>query len=108
MHAKKLTCDAMYILKCATSDAVLAKLSYPENITSEQLMKFTALLKFKQDKSIRIALHLDVLKLYGNDMENVILPVLLVYGHVSHFDLEFLQYICNENNKRTVVFGVPY
>ena len=52
MHAKKLTCDAMYILKCATSDAVPAKLSDPENITSEQLMKFLALLKLKQDKSI--------------------------------------------------------
>ena len=40
----------MYILKCATLYAVLAKLSDLENITSEQLMKFPALLKFKQDK----------------------------------------------------------
>ena len=29
----------------------------------------------------------------------VILPVLLVYGHVSHFDMEFLKYICDENQK---------
>ena len=50
IHAKKITCDAMYILKCATLYAVLAKLSDLENITSEQLMKFPALLKFKQDK----------------------------------------------------------
>ena len=77
-------------------------------------VKIPCLVKFSEGGCIleniltNILMNLDVLKLYGNDMENVILPVLLVYGHVSHFDLEFLQYICNENNKRTVVFGVPY
>ena len=43
----------MYILKFATADAVLAKISDPENITSEQLRKVLALLKLKQDKAIR-------------------------------------------------------
>ena len=43
----------MYILKCAISDAVLANISDPENMTSEQLMKFLAPLKLKQDKAIR-------------------------------------------------------
>ena len=47
MHAKKITCDAMYILKCATADAVLAKISDPENITSEKLRKVIAPLKLK-------------------------------------------------------------
>ena len=34
--------------------------------------------------------------------------MLLVDGHGSRFDLDFLQYICDENNKWTVIFGVPY
>ena len=37
-------------------------------------------------------------------MENSIIPALLVDGHVSHFDIEFLEYICDENNTWTVVF----
>ena len=52
--------------------------------------------------------NLDALKLYENYRENGILPVLLVDGHGSHFDMEFLQYICDENHERTIVFGVPY
>ena len=39
--------------------------------------------------------HLDDLKLYGNDRKNGIIPVLLVDGHISRFDLGFLEiYMC--------------
>ena len=41
------------------------------------------------------------LNLYNNDRENFILPVLLVDGNGSCFDMEFLQYICDENHKWT-------
>ena len=51
--------------------------------------------------------HLDALKMYDNDQENVIIPVLLVDGYGSHFDMDFWKYICDENHKWTVVFGVP-
>ena len=37
--------------------------------------------------------HLNALKLYNNGRENNILPVMLVDGHGSHFDMKFLQYI---------------
>ena len=33
---------------------------------------------------------------------------MLVDGHVSHFYLVFLKYICDENHRWTVFFGVPY
>ena len=46
---KKLTCDAMNILKYATSDAVLANIIDLENTTSEKFMKVLARLKLKQD-----------------------------------------------------------
>ena len=46
------------------------------------------------------------LKLYFNDRQNGILPMLSVDGHSQNFDLEFLQYVCDENHKRTVIFGV--
>ena len=52
--------------------------------------------------------HSDDLKLYDNDRKNDIIPVLLVDGHSSSFDMDFLQYICDENNKRIVIFGVTY
>ena len=47
---KKLTCGAMYILKCATADDVLSKIRYPENMNSGQLRKVLALLKPKEIK----------------------------------------------------------
>ena len=50
MHAKKLTSDAMYINKYATADDVLAKISDPENITSEESRKVLAPLRRQKDK----------------------------------------------------------
>ena len=52
--------------------------------------------------------HLDALKLYNNDRENYILPLLLVLGHSSCFGLDFLLYICDKDQKWTLVLGVPY
>ena len=49
---------------------------------------------------------LDALKFYFNDRQNDILPMLLVVGYSSNFDLGVLQYVCDENHKRTVIFGV--
>ena len=40
----------MHIQRCVTADAVLDKISNPDNITSEQLRKVLASLKLKQDK----------------------------------------------------------
>ena len=51
--------------------------------------------------------HLYNLKLYDSDRENFIYNALLVDGHASHFDLGFLKYICDENHKWNIVFGVP-
>ena len=67
MNAKELTCDAIYILKCATSDDVLAKLSDPENMTYEQLIKFLALLNsnnIKQYEEQRIICQLFIFSGY--------------------------------------------
>ena len=36
----------------------------------------------------------------------MIITELLVDGHVSRFDLGFLKYICDEDYKYTIVFGV--
>ena len=49
---------------------------------------------------------LDDLKLYENNRGNGIIPGLLVDGHASHFGMVFFKYICDENNKWTVVFGI--
>ena len=46
--------------------------------------------------------HLDYLKLYGNNTKNSVIPDMLVNGHVIRFDLGFLKYICDENQKWTV------
>ena len=52
--------------------------------------------------------HLDALKLYENYRENGILPVLSIDVQGSRFDLKFLQYICDENHKWTVICGILY
>ena len=57
MNAKKLTCDAMYMKKCATADAVIANIRDPEKINPEQLRKVFAPLELKQDKVIPITQH---------------------------------------------------
>ena len=51
---KKLTCDAMYMKKWATADAVITNIRYPEKINPEQLRKVFAPLELKQDKVIPI------------------------------------------------------
>ena len=51
--------------------------------------------------------HLYALKLYDNDSESGIIPLMLVDGHVSCFDMSYLKYICDENHKWTMVSGVP-
>ena len=50
---KKLTYDAMYIKKCATADAVLAKKNDPENMTSEYLRKVRAPLQHQKYKAMQ-------------------------------------------------------
>ena len=52
MNVKISSCDAMYMKKCATADAVLAKNRDPRKINAEQLSKVLALLKLKQDKAM--------------------------------------------------------
>ena len=52
MCVKKITCDAMYIKKCATSDAVLANKSNPKNMTPEKLRKVLAPVWLQKDKVI--------------------------------------------------------
>ena len=49
---KNISCDATYMKKYATADAVLAKIRDPEKMNSEQLMEVIALLKLKQDKAM--------------------------------------------------------
>ena len=51
--------------------------------------------------------HLNYLKLHESDRKSGIIPSLLVDGHGSRFDLGFLKYICDENHKWNIVFGVP-
>ena len=51
MNAKKSSCDAMYIKKCATPDDVLDRIRYPEKMNPKQSRKALAPLKLKQDKA---------------------------------------------------------
>ena len=55
-----------------------------------------------------VLMHLDDLKCYENDRKNGIIIANLVDGFVSSFDMRFLKYVCDENHKCIVVFGVPY
>ena len=52
--------------------------------------------------------HLDYFKLHENDRKTSIVPTLLVDGHCSRFDIFKKKYICDENHKQIVVFGVLY
>ena len=56
----------------------------------------------------KVLRHLDDLKVYDNYRKDVITFALLVDKYVISFDLSFLEYICDEKHKWTVVFGVPY
>jgi hypothetical protein len=51
---------------------------------------------------------LDELKIFQESRNKVIRPLVLVDGYGSRFDVEFLQYINNENHRWSVCIGVPY
>ena len=52
--------------------------------------------------------HLDNLGLYDKERKNGIMPFLLLDGHQSRFELDFLRYINNEQTKWNACIGVPY
>lgn len=51
---------------------------------------------------------IDHLGLYSEDRNNGMTPFLLIDGHQSRFDLNFLKYINDENHHWGVCIGVPY
>ena len=52
--------------------------------------------------------HLDGLGLYEEERKQGITPFLLMDGHQSRFELEFLRYINDEKTKWNTCIGVPY
>ena len=55
-----------------------------------------------------VLMHLDALSIYDDDRQNGYTPMLLVDGHDSRFDVEFLKYINDDKHKWAVCIGVPY
>ena len=51
---------------------------------------------------------LDKLEIYGKDRRNGLTPFVLLDGHGSRFELEFLTYITHEDHKWNVCIGVSY
>ena len=51
---------------------------------------------------------LDHLKIYDDDRKEGLTPFVLLDGHQSRFDLEFLEYINDPFHKWNVCIGVPY
>ena len=51
---------------------------------------------------------LDDLQLFDEDRENGLVPFMLLDGHQSRFDLEFLRYINTYPHRWNVCIGVPY
>ena len=51
---------------------------------------------------------MDNLHLFDEDRANGYTPFVLLDGHSSRFDLQFLEYINNEEHKWNVCLGVPY
>ena len=51
---------------------------------------------------------LDYLKLFDQDRTNGFTPFVLLDGHGSRFDIEFLEYINNPSHRWNVCLGVPY
>ena len=51
---------------------------------------------------------LDHLNIFAQDRANGFTPFVLLDGHGSRFDLEFLEYINDERHKWNVCLGVPY
>ena len=52
--------------------------------------------------------HLDQVGLYEQERKDGITPFVLLDGHQSRFELEFLRYINNDSTKWNVCIGMPY
>ena len=52
--------------------------------------------------------HLDELKIYHQDRSNGFIPFVPLDGHQTRFDLEFLNYINDDDHLWNVTLGVPY
>lgn len=51
---------------------------------------------------------IDTLKIYENDRNEGLRPYIILDGHQSRFDLDFLTYMNDESHPWSVVIGVPY
>ena len=51
---------------------------------------------------------LDDLGIYNDDRANGLIPFMLLDGHGSRFDLEFLEYVNDDKNRWNPCIGVPY
>ena len=51
---------------------------------------------------------LDDLGIYNDDRANGLIPFMLLDGHGSRFDLEFLEYVNDDKNQWNPCIGVPY
>ena len=51
---------------------------------------------------------LDSLRIYDEDRKNGLIPFVLLDGHHSRFDVEFLCYVNDEKHRWNVTLGVPY
>jgi hypothetical protein len=51
---------------------------------------------------------IDALKLFENDRKNGFRPYVILDGHQSRFDIEFLNYMNHDDHRWSVVIGVPY
>ena len=56
----------------------------------------------------RIFQKLDKLNIYTKDRNKGIIPFVLLDGHQSRFDIDFLTYINDDDHKWNVCLGVPY
>ena len=57
---------------------------------------------------VNVLKHLDELGIYDNDRKQGYTPMLLVDGHDSRLDLDFLRYINENEHKWCICVGVPY
>ena len=52
--------------------------------------------------------HLDAYEIFKEERENGLVPFVLLDGHQSRFELEFLKYVNGSDHKWNVCIGVPY
>jgi hypothetical protein len=57
---------------------------------------------------VKIFATLDHLDLFGKDRANSLRPYVILDGHNSRFDIDFLRYINQSSHRWSVVIGVPY